>query len=127
MPVTVLDRALVSRLVEKERWLLELIEKKNHRAEQQDEELHRHLHDGVKDQADAARAERTARQIPLHLRLIGAEIGERKEKAAQNSRPDGVTRVRIERKVYRLKLSHLTGDRKRIGKGEIGRQTIHGN
>ena len=78
--IAALDRALISRLIEKDRRLLELIEEKDHHAEEQDEKLHRHFHDGVEEQADAAGAQRTAREIALHLRLIGAEIGEREEK-----------------------------------------------
>src|SRR5438045_2497574 len=37
--VTALDGALITGLIEKDRWLFELIEKKDHRAEKQDQEL----------------------------------------------------------------------------------------
>src|SRR3954470_23586904 len=53
-PVTARDRALVTGLIKKDRRLFELIEEKDHRAEEENQELHRHFDEGVKEQTDAA-------------------------------------------------------------------------
>src|ERR1700686_2850299 len=118
--VAALNRALISRLIEKHGGLFELIEKKNHRAEEEDEKLHRHFHDRVEEQTDPARAQRTAGEITLHLRLVGAEIREREEEPAENPRPDSVAPGGIEGKIDRLEFSHFP----RNGKGAAERQVV---
>ena len=71
----------------------------------------------VEKQTEPARAQRTAREISLHLRLVGAEIGEREKKAAKNAGPKRVAPVRIDREIDRLEFSHFAGDRERVCKG----------
>src|SRR5688572_29426330 len=65
--VAALDRALISRLVKKDGRLFKLIKEKDHCAKEQDKELHRHFHQRVEKQANAAGTERIAREIALHL------------------------------------------------------------
>ena len=47
----------------------------------------------VEKQADTTRAQRTAGEITLHLRLVGAEVGKREKEAAENAGPERVTLV----------------------------------
>src|SRR5947209_2179586 len=84
------DRAMIAWLVEKNGRLFELIEKEDHRAEQEDQELQRYFDDGVEEQSDAAGAERISGEIPLHLGLVRAKIGKRKKKATEDSGPKGI-------------------------------------
>ena len=44
----------------------------------------------LKSKTDTAGAQRTAGEITLHLRLIGAEVGEREKETAENAGPEGV-------------------------------------
>ena len=74
------------RLVEEDRRRLELIEDEHQHAEQQDEELHRDLEHGVEHQAEPALAQRRPREVALHLRLVGAEVRQREEEAAEQAR-----------------------------------------
>jgi hypothetical protein len=74
-------------LVEDQRGVgLELVEDEEQCAEHHDEELHRDLEEGVEHQAEPALAQGGAADVALHLRLVGAEIGERKEEAAEAGR-----------------------------------------
>src|ERR1700732_5250206 len=123
--VAALNRALIRRLIEKHRRLFELIEEKNHRTEQQDEKLHGHFHDRVEKQTDPARAQRTAGEITLHLRLIGAKIRERKKETAEDARPECVAPGRIDRKIDGLKFSHFTSDREGVGERQVRRQSMN--
>ena len=69
------DLALPLRLVEDDgRGWIELIEDEQQRAQHHDEELHRDLEQGIEHQAQPALAERSAANVSLHLRLVGAEI-----------------------------------------------------
>src|SRR5256714_529850 len=83
---TALNRALVAGLIEKDRRLFELVEKKDHRAQKQNEKLHRHFHEGIEEQTDPGSAERISGEIALDLRLVGPEIGEGEEKSAEQTR-----------------------------------------
>ena len=96
-----------------------MIEEKNHRAEEEDEKLHRHFHDRVEEQTDPARAQRTAGEITLHLRLVGAEIRERKKEAAENPRPDSVAPGWVEGKIDRLEFSHFARDGERAAERQV--------
>src|SRR5438046_1636589 len=69
------------------------------------EQLPRKRNARAEDKPKSPRAQRSAREITLHLRLIGSEVGEREKKAAHNSGPESVTLVAVERKVDGLKLS----------------------
>ena len=64
-------------------------------------------------QPEAAGGERTAGKIALHLRLVGPEIGEREEKAAEQTRPKGVASLEIEGEIDRIQFPHLSRRRKR--------------
>src|SRR5438067_603491 len=66
------------------------------RAQQQDDELHRDLQHGVEHQAQTALAQRGAADVALHLRLVGAEVREREEQAAEHAGPHRVAPARIE-------------------------------
>ena len=79
--------------IEKQRRLLELIEDKNQDAEQQDAELHRDFAHGVEHEAEPAFAQRRAGNVALHLRLVGAEIGQHQKCSAEQSRPKSVALV----------------------------------
>src|ERR1700720_1447260 len=57
----------VSGAIEVNRRLLELVEQKDHCAKEQDEKLHRHLHNCVEEQAETAGPKRPTGEIALHL------------------------------------------------------------
>ena len=99
-----LQPALPSRLVEEDRRRLELVEDEHQHAQQQDEELHRDLEHGVEHQPEPALAQRRPREVALHLRLVGAEVRQRQEEAAQQAGPEGVAPVHVEREVDALSL-----------------------
>ena len=100
------------RAVEKDGGGLELVEDEDQRAEQQDEELHRDLQQRVEHEAEPALAQRGAADVALHLRLIGAEVGERQEESAEQAGPESVALGGIERKIHGLELAQ--------GAGEVG-------
>src|ERR1700757_4017112 len=103
--------AFIGRPIKIDRRLLELIEQENHGSEQKNEELHRHFDYGVKQKPEATRHQRAAGKIPLHLRLVGSEVGECEKETTKNSRPKGVAPVGIKREIDSLKFSHPAGDR----------------
>src|SRR5690606_14547129 len=80
--------ALERRGVEEDRRRREQVEDEDEEADQQDDELHRHLEEAVEEEAEPALRDRAPRQVALHLRLVGAEIGEREEEAAGDARPE---------------------------------------
>src|SRR4029450_10853310 len=86
-PARALRIALPLRLVEEHRRLRELIEDEQERAEQEDQELHRNLQQGVEDQPEAAFAYGGSADVALHLRLVGPEIRKREEESAEQTRP----------------------------------------
>ena len=88
----------------------ELVEDEQERAEQEDEELHRNLQEGIEHQAEAAFAQGGAADVALHLGLVGAEIGEREKQAAEEAGPERVAPARIERHIDRLQLAQGTGN-----------------
>ena len=67
-------------------------------AEQQDEELHGNFQHRIEHQTQPAFAQGRTGKITLHLRLIGAEVGQRQKKSAEQSRPERVTPVDVELK-----------------------------
>src|SRR5256714_7152993 len=113
---TALNRALVAGLIEKDRRLFELVEKKDHRAQKQNEKLHRHFHEGIEEQTDPGSAERISGEIALDLRLVGPEIGEGEEKSAEDTGPKRIALRRIHRNIDGLQFSHPAGDVERVGK-----------
>ena len=84
--------------------MLELIKYKKQNAKEQNEELHRNLADRIKHQAETAFAHRRTRDVTLHLRLIGPEIGKHQKRASHQAGPKCVTFMHIRRKTHRLKL-----------------------
>jgi len=50
----------------------------------------RDLEEGVEHEAEAALAEARAADVALDLRLVGAEVGKRKEETAEDAAPDCV-------------------------------------
>ena len=87
----VLREILMRGRIEQQRRLLKLIEDKNQDAEQQDGKLHRDFAHGIEHQPQPAFAQRCAGKIALHLRLVGAEIGQHQKRPAEQSRPESVT------------------------------------
>jgi hypothetical protein len=73
--------------------LFKLIEDKHQNAQQQDAKLHRDFAHGVEHQAEPALAQRCAGNVALHLRLVGAEIGEHQKSSADQPRPKRVALV----------------------------------
>ena len=71
--------------------------------------MHRHLGHGVEQQAELALRDRLAREIALHLGLVAAEIGERKERSADQAAPECVPVVQIEVRYHRVKLPDRAG------------------
>ena len=106
------------RAIEEDRRGLKLVENEDQRAEQQDEELHRDLQDRIEHEAETALPERGAGQVPLHLRLVGAEVGEGQEQAAEHPRPHGVAFVEIDGEIHRLQLVEASGDREGVGQAQ---------
>src|SRR6266850_3381619 len=82
--------------VEEDRRRLELIEYKQQRPEQQNGKLHGNFQQRIEHQAQPAFAQRGTADVALHLRLVGAEVGERKKKSAEQPGPERVTLVGVE-------------------------------
>ena len=93
---------------------LELVEHEHQRAEQQDEELHRNFEQSVEHEAEAALAQRRAAEVALHLRLVGAEIRERQEQAAEEAAPERVACVGVEGEVDRLEFPECAREFERV-------------
>src|SRR5438034_4770581 len=121
MTIATLDRAFVGRQIEINRRLLELIKHKHKRTEQKNGKLHRHLHHGVEKQPQTPLLQRTPCEIALHLRLIRSEIGKREKKAANQTRPESITFVRVKRKIDRLQFAHLAGHGQSMTERQLGR------
>ena len=73
----ILDARIPGSLIEENRRALELIKDKDQNAQQQDEELHGDFEYGIEHQSEPALPQRRARNIALHLGLVGAEIRQR--------------------------------------------------
>ena len=112
------DGAFVGRLIEKDRRLFKLEENENHHPGEENEELHRQFEHGIEKQPEATADERSAGKIALHLRLVGPEIGEREEKAAEQTRPKGVASLEIKGEIDRVQLSHPSRNRNSLEKRE---------
>ena len=106
------------RLVEEHRVRCELVEDEQERAQQQDDELHRDLQHRVEHQAQATLAQRGAADVALHLRLVGAEVGEGEEQPAEHAGPHRVAPARIEGEVHRLQLAQRAGHVRGTGESE---------
>ena len=82
--------------LEQQRRPFENEEHKHHRADEQDEELHRDLGHRVEQQAEPALRHRFSGEIALHLRLIAAEVSQRQKHPANYAAPDVIAVVPIE-------------------------------
>ena len=120
-PVCARARAFELHGVEEDGRLRELVEDEDHRAEEEDEELHRHLDHPVEEQAEPALRDRLARQVALHLRLVGAEVGEREEAAAEESRPEVVLVRDVEGEVDGVQAPELARDVRGFEEGDVRR------
>ncbi len=101
---------------------LELVGHEHEHAEEQDRELHRHLDEPVQEEPQLALARRARGEDAAHLRLIGAEVGELEEEAAEEPRPQIVAARRIERGVERAQLPGPARHRERAGEPHSRRQ-----
>ena len=71
--------------LEQQRRFLKGEEHEHHRSNKENEELHRHLGHRVQQQAQAALADGFSGEIALYLALIGAEISQHEECAADQA------------------------------------------
>ena len=113
--VAVLGLPLPGDLVEVHRRRLELVKHEQQHAQRQDEQLHGDFEHGVEHQAQSAFAERRAAQVALHLRLIGAEIGQHQKRGAQHARPERVAVFEVERVIDGLQFVETAGQAERVG------------
>ena len=71
-----------------------------------------------------------AAEVALHLRLVGAEIRERKEQPAQQAGPERVASARVERNIHRLQFAQSTSNVQGIiepeAHGELDQQDDEG-
>src|SRR5579875_687822 len=65
-------------------------EHKDDRANEENEQLHRYLHNSVEEQTQPALHNRAAGEVSLHLALITSKIGQSKKCAANQSAPQVV-------------------------------------
>ncbi len=72
---------------------MKLIKNENNHTHEENQELHRDLDQRVEEQPQPALRQRRAREISLHLRLIGPEVGKCDKKPTGKSRPERVTGV----------------------------------
>ncbi|NJL24014.1 MAG: hypothetical protein HC902_01715 [Calothrix sp. SM1_5_4] len=113
--------------IEKQRRRDELVEDEDHHPEKEDEKLHRHLEQAVGEQPEPTFGHRAPREITLHLRLIGAEIRQRKKKPAQNPRPEVVTVVEVEGEVDGVEPPHRARHAGGVEQTDtVGQQVEHG-
>ena len=111
--------------IEKDRRCFELVKGEEHRADEQDEKLHRDLHNPIQQQAEAALGDRLAGEVALHLRLVGAEVGELQEHPSQDAGPDVVAVVPVEAEIDRVEPSQLPGQVGGFQQGDAVRQVDH--
>ena len=114
--------SLLRSRIEKHRRLFELVEDKDQHPEQQDEELHRDFAHGIEHQAQPAFAQRSAGKVTLHLRLVGAEIGQQQKYSAEQPGPERVALVDIDRKIHGVQFLKSAGQGQRVGEGQSGGQ-----
>ena len=105
--------------VEEDRREDELVEGEDHRADEEDDELHRHLDQAVREEAEAALGDGGAREVALYLRLVGAEVGEREEEAADEAGPEVVAARRVEGEVDGVQPPEPTGDADGAGEADL--------
>ena len=91
--------------IEEHRRGTELVEHEHENAEQQDEELHRHLDQPVEQEPELALSRRVRGQDASDLRLVGAEVGELEEEPADQAGPQVVAARRIEAQVDGVELA----------------------
>src|SRR5439155_18612704 len=96
------DCSVIGWAIEINRRLFELVEQENHCSQQQNEKLHRHFHNCIEKKTESAGGYRPVGEIPLNLRLVGAEIRECQKKSAKDSRPKRVAPIRVQREIDRL-------------------------
>ncbi len=78
---------------------MEVVEDEDQHAGEQDEKLHRHLEERVEQQREAALLQAAPREIPLHLALVAAEVGQHQEEAPHESAPERVGRREAGRRI----------------------------
>ena len=113
--------------VEVNRRLRELLKNEHHNPNEQNQKLHRHFYHAVEQQTQTAFGHGFARQITLHLRLVGAEITQKQECAAEHTRPKivavlpkiGITPIEFEGND--IDFAQFTRRRHRIAERNIGR------
>ena len=93
---------------------LELVKHEEQRTEDHDEELHRDLQDRVEHQTEATLAQARTTNVALHLGLVGAEVGQREEKATEDTGPHRVAELGIGREIDGVELAHRTGNVERV-------------
>src|SRR5262245_26419952 len=87
-------------------------------ADEEDDELHRHLHHAIEQETESALGHGLSGEIAPYLRLIRAEVGKGEEKAADEARPEGIAVVPIEGEVDGLHPAHPASDMDGIGEGD---------
>ena len=85
--------------IEQQRLLVELIEHEHQHADEQHERLERNLPVGADEQRRARFVDRLRGEIALHLALVGAEVRQHEERAADHARPERVRVREAEREV----------------------------
>src|SRR5665213_4252174 len=81
--------------LEQQRRLFKSKEDEHHRADEEDEELHRDLRQGVEQQSQAALRNRFSGEVPLHLGLIAAEVSQGEEHSTYEATPEVITIVPV--------------------------------
>src|SRR5215469_17164271 len=105
----------IMRRVEEHRRLVEEEKRKGEDARDENQRLERNLHEAGEQERLPALVDRLGREVPLDLALIAAEVGERQECPADESRPDRVFLLEIEPEIDGVKLPDRPGDVKRAG------------
>ncbi len=103
---------------------VEVVEDEDQDPGEQDHELHRHLEEGVEEQREPALGEAGPREIPLHLALVGAEVGEHQEQPPQEPPPQRVGPGEAGRRVHHLQPAGALGQGQGVPQperlGELG-------
>ena len=109
-------RAFVGGVVQQRRGL-ELVVDEDHHADEKDERLERDLPVGAHQERGAGGVDGFGGQVALDLGLVGAEVGQHEEGAADEARPEGVRLVDVEREVEDLEAACGAGDVERFARG----------
>ena len=106
--------------------LVKEIEHEHQHPGQQNQELHRNLDDAVPEHAPFGFGGVLPAQIPLDLALVGAEVGQLEEEAANQSAPQGVAGLRVPRQIDGLEFSEGAGEPEALAEGHDVAQVVHG-